>query len=213
MSNTTRHHYARTITLTPNTTMKRILPLLAAFFLLFAAHPALAQNRWSMELNSGGAYATQDLGDADLGAGLGFELTVAYRFMPHLAAYGGWGWRHFAADQSFAGADMDFEETGYTFGLQFVHPTALSRLSYMVQAGGIYNHIEVENGDGDITGDSGHGLGWQAGAGLVYALTSRWSIVPSVRYRSLSRDIEIESVTTDVDLTYLSFGIGFTRTF
>lgn len=193
--------------------MKRLLAACIALLVLLAAQSAHAQDRWSVDFNSGGAYATQDLGDADLGAGLGFELTAAYRFMPHLAAYAGWGWRRFAADQSFAGADMDFEETGYTFGLQFVHPTTIARLSYMVQAGGLYNHIEIEDADGDITGDSGHGLGWQAGAGLVYALTNHWSVVPAVRYRSLSRDVEMASVTTDLDLTYVSFGLGFTRTF
>ncbi len=63
--------------------------------------------------------------------------------------------------------DTDFEETGYTFGLQFIHPLGTSeKISYLIRAGGIYNHIEVENSAGDITADSGHGLGWEIGAGV-----------------------------------------------
>lgn len=193
--------------------MQRLLMITLLLTILAGFHPAAAQSRFSLELGTGAALTTQQVGDADLGLGAGFELVLAYRLLPHLSAYGGWGWRHFAADDSFAGPDMDFEETGYTFGLQFIHPTALDRLSYLVQAGGLYNHLEIENTDGDLVGDTKHGLGWQAGAGLVYALTPHWSVSPSVRYRALSRDVEIDGVTTDTDLNYVSFGIGFARSF
>jgi hypothetical protein len=38
-------------------------------------------------------------------------------------------------------------------------------------------------------------------------------LLQSLRYRSLSRDIEVGDATTDVDLTYLSPGLGIMRTF
>ena len=87
-----------------------------------------AQSRWSVELRGGADFATQDLGDASLKTGFGFEGTAAYRFMPHLSGYAGWGWNQFSADRSFAGTDMQFEETGYTFGLRFLHPIGASKL-------------------------------------------------------------------------------------
>jgi hypothetical protein len=133
--------------------------------------------------------------------------------MPHLAAYAGWSYNNFAVDQSFAGADASFEETGYTFGLQFIHPIGESNISYLVRAGGTYNHIEIENNDGDITIDSGHGLGWQAEAGLVIPLSEKFSLLPSLRYRSLSRDIDIENVSTPVQLNYFSVGVGLSWSF
>jgi len=109
--------------------------------------------------------------------------------------------------------DPDFEETGYTFGLQFIHPIAESTTSYLVLIGGIYNHIEVENSAGDITADSGHGLGWELGAGLNFDLGSKWNLRPQVGYRALSRDIEIGSISTDVDLNYITIGIGIAKIF
>ena len=157
--------------------------------------------------------SSQDLGDADLGIGVGFEGTVAYRFMPHLAAYGGWDWYHFSADQSFAGADVDVEEAGYAFGLQFVHPLGESSLAYFIRAGGILSHIEMENDEGDIVADSKQGLGWEVGAGMVFSLGDRWHLAPGVRYRSLSRDIEIGAASTPVDLTYLAVEVGLSRSF
>ncbi len=182
---------------------------------LVAFNDLSAQDKWSMELRPNLDFATQDLGDAELKTGFGAEFAVGYRFMEHLGAYVGWGWNQFKSDgTSFAGTgDTDFEETGYTFGLQFIHPINNSSISYLIRAGGIYDHIEVENEAGDITADSGHGLGWELGAGLNIGLGNNWNLRPQVGYRALSRDIEIGNTTTDVDLNYVSFGLGIAKVF
>lgn len=195
--------------------MKNLIVIIAALLVLSGFNQIAAQtnNRWSLEFRPGVDYATQDILDADLGLGFGAELTIAYRFMPHLAAYAGWSYNNFAVDQSFAGPDASFEETGYTFGVQFIHSIGESTLCYLLRVGGTYNHIEIENNDGDIIIDSGHGLGWQAEAGLVIPLGERFSLLPSVRYRSLNRDIKIENVNTSVDLNYLSVGVGLSWSF
>jgi hypothetical protein len=193
--------------------MKKLLLATAVLIMFLHFNQTIAQDKWSLEFRPGVNYATQDIADADLGIGFGAELTIAYRFIPHLAAYAGWSYNNFAVDQSFAGVDASFEETGYTFGLQFIHPIGESGLSYLVRAGGTYNHIEIENNSGDIIIDSGHGLGWQAEAGLVIPLNERFSLLPSVRYRSLNRDIEIENVSTSVNLDYLSAGVGLSWSF
>jgi opacity protein-like surface antigen len=193
--------------------MKKLLLSTAVLIMFLLFNQTIAQDKWSLEFRPSVDYATQDIADADLGLGFGAELTIAYRFMPHLAAYAGWSYNNFAVDQSFAGPDASFEETGYTFGLQFIHPIGETGLSYLVRAGGTYNHIEIENNSGDIIIDSGHGLGWQAEAGLVISLSERLSLLPSVRYRSLTRDIDIENVSTSVDLSYLSVGVGLSWSF
>ena len=176
----------------------------------FAQDRVLTHDRFSVEIGGDAAFATQDLGAANLGTGFGFDVAVAYRFMPHLSAYGGWGWQHFGADGLFTGMNMDAEETGYTFGLLFAHPLGSSPLGYFVRAGGVYDHIEFE---GDLTADTGHGLGWQVGAGLVVPVGSKWQLMPGVRYRSLSRDLDVGDVTTNLDLTYVTVHVGFARTF
>jgi opacity protein-like surface antigen len=193
--------------------MKKLLLAAVTFAIILLSNHSIAQDKWNLELRPGLNYATKDISDADLGVGFGSELTIAYRFMPHLAAYAGWSYNNFAVNQSFAGADASFEETGYTFGLQFIHPIGESDIKYLVRAGGTYNHIEIENNDGDITIDSGHGLGWQAEAGLSIPLSEKFSLLPSIRYRSLSRDIEIENVNTSVQLNYFSVGVGLSWSF
>ena len=192
---------------------RNILAAVIGLILILSSQSADAQKKWSFELKPGVNFPTKDLHDAKLKTGFGFEGVLAYRFMPHLAAYAGWSWNKFNADKSFAGNDTDFEETGYSFGLQFIHPISNSNISYLIKAGGIYNHIETENSAGNIINDTGHGLGWQAGAGVSIPMGNRWNLVPEVRYRSLTRDIKIGNEKIPVDLNYVSAGIGISYTF
>ncbi len=195
--------------------MKRLISLLSilGMVLMLTVQVASAQSRISWEIRTGINFATQELGNADLNTGFGFDGILSYRFMTHTSVFGGWGWHHFSSDDSFAGANMDFEETGYTFGVEYLHPLGNSPLDFYIRGGGIYNHIEVESSDGDITVDSGHGLGWQIEGGLAFDFGNRWMLKPGVRYRSLSRDIEVGNTTTDIDLTVFNTSIGISRTF
>ena len=194
--------------------MKRFQAVLVVLCLA-AAVPAHADRQWSLELRAGGG-PSQDPNEAALGPGLGFEGLLEYRLMPHVLGYGGWDWHHFGSDQSFAGTDMDFEETGYAFGLRFEHPftgEAGAGPAWWVRTGVTVNHIEIENPDGDIVGDSGHGLGWEAGTGVTVPVADRWKITPGLRYRALSRDVTVSGATSKVDLSYMLFEIGLSRSF
>jgi hypothetical protein len=165
--------------------------------------------RWAVELRPGANLATQQLAGVDIKPGFGAEATIAYRFMEHLGIYAGWGWNQFTPDIENAG---HYEETGYTFGLRFQHPIN-DKLDYMISVGSVYNHLELEDTDGNLYGDTGHGFGWQAEAGVAIPLGERWRLTPGIRYRSLSRDLTVGEQTTQLDLTYLSLGVGVAITF
>lgn len=193
--------------------MKPLKILFPVFISLLIAVQANAQDRWSAELRGGVANATQKLGEAELEPGIGFDAIIAYAFMPHLAVYTGWGWNQFKSESSANHPAMTFEETGYTLGLQFIHPVGKSELNYMIRGGGMYKHIELENSDGDIESDSSHVPGWELEAGLEIPLSDSWQLRPTARYRSLSTEMEVNGVETEMDLTYTSVGIGIANTF
>jgi hypothetical protein len=187
---------------------------MSVLLVLLSSNFAQSQSRFSLMLGSGANFPTEKLGDANLKTGFGFEGTVSYRFLQHLSVYAGWGWNKFSAKQSFAGSDIDFEETGYTYGLRFAHPIAAeSKIKYVIGAGGVYNHIEVEDNKGEVIADSGHGLGWELDAGVSVPIGKHLSIIPGVRYRSLSRRIKTGNVNTSVDLNYISAGVGLSWNF
>ena len=78
--------------------LSRVLILIVVLTLLVAPQIVNAQNSWSLEIRGGLNNTTQKLGDAELGSGLGSEVTILYSFIPKLGAYLGWGWNNFNAE-------------------------------------------------------------------------------------------------------------------
>lgn len=167
---------------------------------------AIAQGRWSADLRTGVNVATKKFANTSLKTGFGFEGNVSFRLMPHLWAYTGWGWNQFSAKEPVTDRTLQFEETGYNLGLRFIHPLPHTKVSYVVGAGAIYNHVETEDSKGDIIHNTGHGLGWQADAGISVPVAKRLRLVPGVRYRSLSRKTSVNGIDTRMDLQYFSGG-------
>ena len=186
-----------------------MLTLLSVSTLMGQPH----EKRFAFELNGGASLATSKPGQADLKPGFGFEGTFHYRIAPFAGIYAGWGWNRFACEKSFAGEDTSFEETGYVLGIQYLHPIAKGPLSYDLRAGVLYNHIEIENAEGDILGDTGHGLGYQLAAGINYDLGKNWSLAPGIKFNSLTKDMELENVVTQLKHNYVSLRIGIVKRF
>lgn len=190
--------------------MKNLILILVILSLTPFSNTLHGQNKWSAEFRPNINFPTSDFVDTDVKVGFGFEFAIGYQFIEHFGAYVGWGHNNFKIEDS----DIDFDETGYTFGLQFIHPIGSSEsLSYLIRAGTIYNHIEVEDIDGTLIDDTGHGFGWEVGAGLNYLIGSNWSLRPQMGYRTLSRDLNMAGATTKIDVNYIAFGLGIAKIF
>ena len=181
--------------------------------LLIFSNQAMAQKNWSLSLRSGANFTTTKLGDSDLKTGYGFEGTIAYKFLPNLAIYTGWGWNRFNTNRLFTLSNIDIVETGYKAGLQITAPIGTSNVKYLLAGGGVYNHLEVENAEGKMTDDSGHGYGWEAEGGIVIPLGNSFSLTPTVRYHALTRDLKNGNLPTEVNLNYVSAGLGLALLF
>lgn len=166
--------------------------------------------RFGFEFNGGASIATKKINASSVEPGFGFEGTLHYRFMPHLGIYGGWGWNKFASGNSL---DWCFEETGYVLGLNFKHPINDTRLSYYLRAGGLYNHIETEDAEGEIINDSKHGFGFQLAGGIDINLGSNWSLTPGLKFNNLSKETNIEELSKELDYQYISARIGILKKF
>jgi len=173
-----------------------------------------AQERWGIELRGSGGISTQDTDREAYETGFGLEGTVQYRFLSSVAAYGGYHYTQFNAMESIAGPDMHLENTGYVAGLRFERPLREgSATSGWVRTGLTYDNLEIEDPAGEIVNESGHGLGWEFGAGLVAPIIAGWSATPGVRYRSTSRDFGIGDAAVPVELQHVAFEMGITRRF
>lgn len=191
-------------------TMKTLIKYTSLLLLILVSVNLFSQSKWSIEFRPTINFPTADLDDSKVGTGYGFELTGAYKFMEHLDGYAGWSFNSFTVDDS----NVDLDETGYSFGLLFIHPLGTSEsLSYLLRAGATYNHIEIEDAQGDIVADSGHGFGYQIEIGVNYRFGNQWDLRPTIRYRALSRDLDIDNESIKIDLNYLSFGLGIAKSF
>lgn len=183
--------------------------LTTAIFAL--ATSASAQEPWSVELRGGAAFPTVDMvGDLGTGNGVVLEGNVEYRFMPHLGAYVGWDWVHFNPEESFAGSDVDFEGTGYMAGLRFQHPLADAvPFDGWIRAGVRFDHLELEDADGEIVAGTDRDVGFEAGAGVAVRVAERWSVTPGVRYRAISHDVQTgPNTTNEADLRHVLVELG-----
>lgn len=127
------------------------LPVLIGVALMCTPLFGQEQGRWRFEILPGAAVPTQRFGGADLSTGGGLQGNLSFRFLPHLATYGGWDWHRFTTDSLSAGQDLDVEETGCAFGLRFEHPIrSAASPTLVLRLGGTYNHIELEN-SGEIS--------------------------------------------------------------
>lgn len=186
---------------------RRIVLALAAAASIAAGSPAAAQDRFGLEIDGGAAIPTGKLAGAELKTGFGLGANVRLRLQPHLSAYGGWEYHTFRTDVMLGQREIDVDDTGYTFGLRFEHPL-LARSAWWVRAGGLASHIELEDDAGETIGDSGHGLGFELGAGLAVPIGDRFSLTPGVRYRSLSRDLDVGGASENGRLSYVLLGVG-----
>ena len=192
--------------------MKRLLPITALVALMVS--DAAAQHKFSFDFRGTVDAPASRLADADLSTGVGFGATLGFRIQRHVTMYGGWDWLHFSANQSFAGANRDFEETGYTLGLRFQHPFEDGgRLDWRAEAGATYKHVEIENSGGDLISNSGHEVGVEGGLGLAIPSSGGWSLTPMLRYRALAPDFTIGATRTSAHLRYFGVEIGVARSF
>lgn len=195
--------------------MKRMVycAITACLLVLCATGPLAAEGLWSVELRGGAALPTNDLGGADLNTGFGFEGSISYVVLFNLSGYVGWDWFRFTMDESPWGDNLDVEQTGYAFGLLFSNPVGELPLSFFLRAGGTLNHIELEDADGTLVGNTEHGLGWEFGGGLVYEANDHWKVTPGIRYRSQSRDLNSAGEKTSVDLNCVAMDVGISVSF
>jgi hypothetical protein len=115
--------------------MKNFL-IFSGFLLLFSIQMT-AQEKWAVELRPQVNFPTQQPDVMDLKIGYGFEAMLLYNFTESLGVYAGWGWNNFGIDEENEFADLEIDETGYSFGLNYVRPIS-NNMSYLIGIGGIY---------------------------------------------------------------------------
>ncbi|MGE3513152.1 MAG: outer membrane protein [Vicinamibacterales bacterium] len=190
--------------------MARVHFVILALIAITAAAPARAQAQgpWTLEVRAGGSVPTGSFAGTDLEAGVGFEGSLGYRFAPGLSLFGGWDWQHRQAEDPLFGRAEDVEDTGYVYGLRFVTPGSATAKPFL-RVAGLWNHVELEDEEGELVADSEHTWGFEVGGGLDVSLSESWSLTPGVRYRRFEPAVRFGAAETEARLSYVTFDVGF----
>lgn len=185
----------------------RRLLLILGVSILFFPFQTKAQHNWSLNFRPAANFASNYLGDATLKNGFGAEATIGFQIFPQIAAYAGWGWNQFSTDNLYEYSHVDVQENGYKAGLTFTQPLGNSKINYLLGAGAIYKHLEIEDSEGTILNDSKYGLGFEAETGFVFLLGEKFNLSPTIRYQELNLEFKKTISAPTVALNYVSAGI------
>lgn len=179
-----------------------------AFLLFLPPSICFSQDKWSLEFRPAIDFPLQDIGDINSTTGFGFEVSGAFRLIPNLEVYAGWGWNQFKGEErSINSNETTFEEMGYTTGLVFTRPLESSQsISFVIRGGPVYEMIKTSNSSANFKSD--YHFGWQISGGISYHFGGNWFLQPELRYRSLNTNEKVNSLSKEIRLDYISFGIG-----
>lgn len=196
--------------------MKSLLSIAVMAAVLVLPSSAAAQQPWTLELRGGGAFPTVDIvGDLGTGNGIALEGSIAYHFVPYLAAYVASDMVRFSPENSFAGSDVDFEGTGYVAGLRYER-AVIEAVPFDVWArGGVrYDHLKLEDASGDAIAGTGREMGFEIGAGVSVRVAEGWLVTPGARYRAVTHDVQLSpSRTEEAELRHVVVDVGVSYRF
>ena len=160
-----------------------------------SAAPAAAQDSpLSIEGRTGVTIPMGDLSDAGAEPGLIFGVDAFYVVGEVVSVYGGWGYHQFSCDDCIA----DVTAAGPRAGVKILYPVPGAATPWF-RTGLTFNSAE---GLADVSSD--RAVGFEAGAGIDYALSPRLSVTPAVRYAFFDADFGAVEPT----FSYLTLDLG-----
>jgi len=188
--------------------------------LLLSAGLATAANAQSplpitLELRGSAAIPTGDFNDG-INTGWGIGGNVRYSFTPVVDVYGGFDHFSFSTDDDGdPGVDVGVDDNAFRAGLRANVPlVGMTGISPWVEGGLVFARTSISASDGSssISINSDWGVGFEAGAGLSFAVAPRISINPGVRYRTHKADFSGNDDSTDnpgkADVNYVALELG-----
>lgn len=147
----------------------------------------------SLEVRPGVTFPLGDLSDADASSGFSVAGDVFFGLFERFSIYGGYAWHQFRFDDPVE----DVTAQGPRGGVKVLFPMPGDALPWV--RGG----LSYSTSDG-LAGDPDGEVGLEFGGGVDYRLSPRFSLSPSLHYKTFSQDVG----TDDVNVSYLTLGLG-----
>lgn len=170
-----------------------IVSMAAAALMSASADLHAQRGRFALEARAGAAMPTGHLEDAFAETGFSISADAMLNLTRRFTAYGGLSLDEFGCDGPCDGPTSQ----GFQTGLKFLF-TPEGRVLPWIRGGLIGQRLETDSKT-DLS------FGYEAGAGADIAFSSRWSVVPHIRYRDY--DAEWPS-GLGLTARWLTLGVG-----
>jgi opacity protein-like surface antigen len=168
---------------------------------------------FSVEARAGAALPTGEFKDG-AGTAWGVGGTVRYHAMPMLGIYAGYDQFTFSVDEGdaeFGDSDANFRDAAFRLGARFQVPFAgLTGVSPWVEGGAVLARTSLNASDQGVSlsFDSDRSLGFEAGAGLNFAVAPKVSLTPGVRFRSHEATFDFDGDEETGTVSFVAIDLG-----
>lgn len=153
------------------------------------------------------AVPTGDFDDAvDEGAGWSAGASLGLR--PGLALYGTYSNTRFGAGL-FEDKEPQAEDSGFTVGLTAAIPGGTARVAPWIGAGAVFHTLEL----GGIEEGIDEKVGFEVGGGVAIGVAQNVRLTPGIGYRRYSTEIEGLLGDAELDVSYVTAGVGLNISF
>lgn len=183
----------------------------AAVLAVVAASAADAEAQMGIPLSIEGrldyAVPTGDFDDAvDEGTAWGAGVSLGLR--PGLALYGTYSNARFGVGLT-DDEEPDAEDSGFSVGLTAGIPGGGGRIAPWVGAGAVFHTLEL----GGVEDGIDEEVGFEVGGGLAIGVAPNVRLTPAVGYRRYGAELSGLLGGTELDVSYVTAGVGLNLSF
>lgn len=153
------------------------------------------------------AVPTGDFDDVvDEGSSLSAGVSLGLR--PGLALYGSYGNTRFGVGLT-DDDEPDAEDSGFSVGLTAALPGGGARVAPWIGAGAVFHTLEI----GGVEEGIDEEIGFEVGGGVAIGLAQNVRLTPGVGYRRYGTELEGLLGDRELDVTYVTAGVGLNISF
>ena len=153
------------------------------------------------------AVPTGDFDDV-VDEGSSWSAGVSLGLRPGLALYGSYSNTRFGVGLT-DDEEPDAEDSGFSVGLTAALPGGGARVAPWIGAGAVFHTLEL----GGIEDGIDEEVGFEVGGGVAIGLARNVRLTPGVGYRRYSTEIEGLVGDTELDVSYVTAGVGLNISF
>lgn len=181
-------------------------------FLIMLSGQTLGQETWNITLRPALNFPTERVVNEPLRIGNGIDFTVDYTIGKNYKLFAGVLWNRFDTDQDFFEENITFTQRGvFLGGLFFFKPFSNPINQFYFRAGLTSLDAKIESNTTNFIASGS--IGYVLGFGVNVLTIENWSLLPELRYSTISNNSNQNFQNNQLTLSSISLSVGLQYSF